>query len=57
MINNEKLEQAFKMFDKDGSGSISGEEIAAVLGADAGLDPKILTDIIKECDENGDGEI
>ena len=57
MINNEKLELAFKMFDKDGSGSISAEEIAQVLGYDSGLDPKVLQDIIKDCDENGDGEI
>ena len=32
LLTNEKLRSAFNMFDKDGSGSISAEEIKAVLG-------------------------
>lgn len=42
------------MFDKDGSGTISKDEIKEALG---GLDEKIVDDIIKEVDQNGDGEI
>lgn len=61
-LTKDKLENAFKMFDKvqknlfnlqDGSGSISPEEIKAVLG---GQD-KHIDQIIKEVDVNGDGEI
>ena len=32
MMTNEKLSQAFKLFDKDGNGSIDGNEIKEVLG-------------------------
>jgi calcium-dependent protein kinase len=32
LLTNEKLQAAFKMFDKDGSGSISASEIKEVLG-------------------------
>jgi len=31
LLTNDKLEAAFKMFDKDGSGCISVEEIKQVL--------------------------
>lgn len=31
-LTNEKLQQAFNMFDKDGSGTISQDEIKEVLG-------------------------
>ena len=43
------------MFDKDGNGTISGDEIKAVLGKS--VDMKVLDDMIKEVDTNGDGEI
>ena len=56
VLNQEKLEQTFKMFDKDGNGSISMDEIRSILG-NSFTDPKVLEGIIKECDTNGDGEI
>lgn len=45
------------MFDKDGSGAISADEIKDVLGFDTSISKKIIDDIIKEVDENGDGVI
>lgn len=57
IMSNEKLMQAFKMFDKDGSGTISAEEIRGVLGSGGSLSEQAIDDIIKEVDENGDGEI
>lgn len=42
------------MFDKDGSGTISKDEIKEALG---GLDEKIVEEIIREVDANNDGEI
>lgn len=56
VLNKEKLEQTFKMFDKDGNGSISLDEIRSIIG-NSFTDQKILESIIKECDTNGDGEI
>jgi calcium-dependent protein kinase len=37
MVSNEKLMQAFKMFDKDGSGTITADEIKEVLGFDSSI--------------------
>ena len=43
MLTSKKLEAAFKMFDKDGSGSISGDELKEALGmiGDDTVDDKI----------------
>ena len=57
VLSNQKLQQAFKMFDKDGGGSISYDEIREVLSHGQNLDEKTLMEIIKEVDDNGDGEI
>jgi calcium-dependent protein kinase len=56
VLNQDKLEQTFKMFDKDGNGSISLDEIRSILG-NSFTDQKVLESIVKECDTNGDGEI
>ena len=57
LLNKEKLEATFKMFDKDGSGSISANEIKDVLGNALGGDQKLLDQIVSEVDDNGDKEI
>jgi calcium-dependent protein kinase len=56
VLNKEKLEATFKMFDKDGNGSISLEEIRSIIGNNFS-DQKALESIINEVDSNGDGEI
>lgn len=43
------------MLDKDGSGSISVNELKASFGDH--IPANVWEDIIKEADENGDGEI
>lgn len=47
------------MFDKDGSGIISADEIREVLcfGGANSLSTEAVDAIIKQVDENGDGEI
>ena len=45
------------MFDKDGGGSISIEEIKQVLSFGQSLDEEVVQQIIKQVDANGDGEI
>ena len=59
LTSEEKLQAAFRMFDKDGSGKISPEEIKAVLcfGDASAINNEMLENIIKQVDENGDGEI
>ena len=57
MLSNDKLQAAFKMFDKDGSGSISSEEIKEVLGFGKSLNEEQVNAIIREVDANGDNEI
>ena len=58
MLTNAKLKRAFDMFDEDGSGVISADEIKSVLGLTS--DPTInekITEIIQQVDVNGDGEV
>jgi len=57
LLSNNKLQTAFKMFDKDGGGSISIEEIKQVLSFGQKLEESVVEQIIKQVDENGDGEI
>jgi calcium-dependent protein kinase len=57
LTTNDKLQAAFKMFDRDGSGVISADEIKEVLGFNGNLDKNAIDLIIKQVDENGDGEI
>jgi calcium-dependent protein kinase len=55
--SNEFLQAAFKMFDKDGSGSISADEIKSVLGFGSNVDKAAIEAIVKQVDANGDGDI
>ena len=55
LLDKEKLEQTFKLFDKDGNGFISKEEIEEVLGTY--IDSNELNKLFKEVDKNGDGQI
>lgn len=59
ITTQEKLQAAFRMFDKDGEGTISAEEISQVLnfGGSNSLSTEAVDAIIKQVDENGDGEI
>jgi calcium-dependent protein kinase len=59
-LKEENLRNAFKMFDKDGSGKISIEEMKQALGA--GVDDQTENEedwhnMIEEVDIDGDGEI
>lgn len=57
LLSDEKLVAAFKLFDKDSSGSISADEVKEVLGVGKNIDENIWNEIILEVDANGDGEI
>ena len=45
------------MFDKDGGGTISTEEVKQVLSFGQNLDEEVINQIIQQVDANGDGEI
>ena len=55
LISQQKLKAAFRLFDKDGSGSISQDEIKRALGIENQDDT--LRQLLEEIDENHDGEI
>lgn len=57
VTQNEKLMEAFKMFDKDNNGAISPQEIKDVLGFGGNYSEKEIDQLIKEADQNDDGEI
>ena len=58
MINSKGyLTRAFNMFDKDGNGSISASELKKILSGGLIYEESVWTDIIKQVDMNGDGEI
>jgi len=54
-LNEEKLKDAFKLFDADGSGKISRAEIAKILHLDK--NSKEIDNILVKLDTNKDGEI
>jgi calcium-dependent protein kinase len=56
-LSEEILENAFRAYDTDHSGSISIREIKQFLGVKDGEPDDIWNEILQEADENGDGEI
>ena len=57
LMQEEKLKQAFKFYDKDDSGSISTDEIKSVLGVGKKISEEVWADVVREVDANGDGEV
>jgi calcium-dependent protein kinase len=57
LLSQSNLEAAFNMFDKDGSGKISSEELKAMLETHAEVSEEVWTALVKQADQNGDGEI
>lgn len=58
MITEERIKQAFDIFDQDKNGSITLEEIKTVLGnIDNEFDDLVWKDIIKDIDKDNNGEI
>lgn len=56
-LSEEKLTAAFKLFDTDGNGTISKDELTHVLSTSGQITPDLIEDILKQADENDDGEI
>ena len=57
LTSKTNLELAFKSFDRDGSGKINLNEIKAIFNNSSVKDDNIFQKMIKEADDNNDGEI
>ena len=57
LLSKSNLDNAFRIFDSDGSGRISANELKEILGKGSNLNDPIWNELIKEVDQNGDGEI
>ena len=57
LLSAANLQRAFKAFDRDESGSISAQELKAMLQGSAVIEEQVWAQIIEEIDQNGDGEI
>jgi calcium-dependent protein kinase len=57
LTSKANLEQAFRLFDKDGSGKITIQEVKEILGGDQQVSDSVWQQIMKEVDANSDGEI
>ena len=61
LLNQQNLQIAFNMFDKDGNGMIDKEELRAVFhgieGEQSGTERDLLEQIMSEVDRNNDNQI
>ena len=57
VLNEQRLRAAFSLFDQDGSGTIEVDEIKQVLSANSTVSDEVWRKIMKEADEDGDGQI
>jgi len=57
LYSKKNLESAFRLFDKDGSGTISATELKEILSDGKMSSDSVWAEIIDEVDQNGDGEI
>jgi calcium-dependent protein kinase len=53
VVSVKNLEYAFSLFDTDGNGTITAEEIKEILGDE--MEDQVWEDVIRKVDQNGDG--
>jgi calcium-dependent protein kinase len=59
LLNENNIKSAFEMIDLDGNGQLTIEELKTAFEVDStdGASGDLWTDIIKEVDKDGDGQI
>ena len=57
LLQDDKLRQAFRFYDKDDSGTISISEIKDVLGVGKSIEDHVWDQVVKEVDKDGNGEV
>lgn len=57
LLNDKNLKECFKMFDRDGGGTISAPEVGEILGGATRKDDKIWKEIVSQVDGDENGEI
>lgn len=57
LLSEERMQSCFNMFDKDKSGKISIGELKLILEGNDVVSDKVWEELIRQVDENGDGEI
>lgn len=57
LLSDERINTCFRIFDKDHSGKISTNELKEIFQGKNIVDEKVWRDLVKEVDQNGDGEI
>ncbi|OMJ75164.1 hypothetical protein SteCoe_25747 [Stentor coeruleus] len=57
LLTKENIDSAFRMIDADNSGKITSSELKEFLSTDSNTNNDVWDAMIKEVDQNGDGEI
>lgn len=57
VLTESNLKHAFELFDEDGDGKISVDEVKHILGQGKKVSMQVWKEVIDEADENGDGFI
>lgn len=57
IICDDKLEKTFKLFDKDGGGSITPDELKTFLGISSKYSDKVWNEIISQIEHKNDNEL
>ncbi|CAG9322411.1 unnamed protein product [Blepharisma stoltei] len=57
LASQANLKITFEMFDRDGSGKISAQELKEMLQGENATNSEVWNELIKTVDQNGDGEI
>ena len=55
--NGKKMEKIFMLFDNDGSGKITIDELKKIMTGNAIVNNKVWDEILLDIDQNSDGEI